>query len=223
MACYIFPLAGHIICVLIIALLGIFGNGLVLMAHLNKNIFEKKTYFIPVLAVLDIIACIGCAPQFAILDIDCNNFSITTRVIILWEFFILLRFLILSNLGILSTVALDRVWAVYSPIDYAKTKASRYQVQAVFTLLVSLVAAAVSTANWSPLATAIYSSIIGFCIVCCFIILAVSYIAIAVKLFKMKRKVDVNLMPQKSGTPMEQTNNQQNISRVPPKAPVAWG
>ena len=183
------PIIVHIACVSLIVLLGTLGNGTIIRASFKRNRYDKGNKLILALAYIDLFACYSLAFFVVFIDIYDNLFQYQTLQWLIWSRFKLSRFLILGHIGLMTSLTIERIWAVCFPYRY---NAFERNINAVVCIPVLL---AVLEAIVSSI---VYSSF-GTIILFTFIILGVSFILItylflACKLYlRQRRRID--LMP----------------------------
>ena len=108
---------GDIVCTSLLGLMTIIVNLLVIFVYYGTKFLDSNTIYIIGFAVADITSVISIIPQIVIV------MFMHCIWIIPWELFVLtFDFSILMNLGLLSAVAIDRMWAIYKPYSYGLSK-----------------------------------------------------------------------------------------------------
>ena len=125
----------HIILTILIILITILGNGAVIFVFYKKHLVNGSNVFIIAFAVIDILSATLIAPQICfdfLVDHSGYNRYIRREI-----FIVIVNLTILSNVGLLSAVAIDRAWAVFRPFTYSSNKQRHIQtIAAILTLCV---------------------------------------------------------------------------------------
>ena len=167
----------HILIPTLIIVLALIGNVSVIFVFTKKKMTNGSNNFIIAFSALDILSVILIAPQVGLNFIVAKfgfHYVIRREIV-----FVLVNFTIISNVLLLSTVAIDRAWAIYSPFTYASNKRRhRRSIIAILSVSVFQTSCQGIFRGYYPLIVLISP----IQIVICFIIIFVTYSAIIYKL-----------------------------------------
>ena len=172
----------HVILNSLLGLFTLIGNSIVIFVYHGTKFSDNSSIYIIGFAFADITSVMLIIPQIMIamfLQCDWDN---------RWELFVLtFDFSILMNLGLLSAVAIDRMWAIYKPFTYGLNKMRH--VNAVIAVMVLS-----ATESIFLLAARRYIQefrvVVPIHILICLCIQLFIYPAIALKLWKRNRKIN---------------------------------
>ena len=121
----------HIITTTLIIVITLIGNGSVILIFHQKKMINGSNSFIIAFAFIDILSATLIAPQicFDVLVEHSGYHSSIRREV----FIVIVNLSILSNVGLLCAVAIDRAWAVFKPFTYSANK--RRHRQTIITIL----------------------------------------------------------------------------------------
>ena len=178
------PLAIHITAITLILLLGCVGNSFVLSVYVNSKYNHRAiNVYIKTLAILDLVSCCISAPSTMLLDLYLDIVNESVQHHLINAHITITRFFMISNLGILSVLALDRACALYTPFMYQTLKRrAPVMIQIIFS--VSLCETLICAFVPSPDAIKI---LLGCNITLGFFILLTTYPAIIYTLYRNQR------------------------------------
>ena len=182
---------GVLLCVM---LLGTASNATIIHIYFKRNTHDKVYFLVMLLATLDLFACF--TP--IVFDGLLKSHEKDNNSMIPFVHYRIVRFIILSNLSILGTMATDRVLAVFRPYIYKTFKAKiRYSA------LVLILFCAVETLMSSLFYTKYGYARIVFVgtALCCGLIIICIYLVIVCKLYRERRRVDSASIQNEAATP----------------------
>ena len=186
----------HIICVTIIVIFGVSGSTFSIYFYASKKPITVGRIFIIALSILDMFASAVVAPQIQ-LDAYYTRLWESGTIWPMETFFICLPFVIISNLFLLTSIALDRAVAVLRPYDYTQSK-RRTIIVIIFAMLLSLALSVQIRITDTVFGTRgdIGKPVVAVIIIVSFVALFTSYSLIVWKLKKQKNTVKPKHQPR---------------------------
>ena len=115
---YKLPSSVHITCVAIILTLGISGNAYVFRIYTRKPLSPGNMFLIS-FAILDLCVILTVLPQIPFISLNPQQIG-DTEFIPPFSLMASIYTLMISYLGIMINMSIDRIWAVFRPFTYTK-------------------------------------------------------------------------------------------------------
>ena len=199
----------HIFITILIIVIALVGNGSVIYIFCKRNLVNGSNTFIIAFAVIDILSATLITPQI------CFDFLVNHsgyKLFIRREIFaVILNMTILSNVGLLSAVAIDRAWAVFKPFTYSANK--RRHIQTI-TIILAICAFQTTIHAFGKHSFPMLRFITPIQILIGMSIVFVTYPTIVYKLYKGTRKI----APQ----PVLNQRNKRRLSIPKPSLHVSY-
>ena len=192
------PLALHIFVVIFFMITGGIYNGIIIFIKGKKSSLQETEYYVIALACVDIFVCLVICPQYPLLTLFISEYKNKRR-------FLLIKHLICAviatfvYLQLLTTIALYRAYSVYRPFAFTSSaKRSFCLISIIFIVSITGAITISILLLFDLMSTTMANTILVCDILFCFIVQSVSYIFIARKLFRQKRKIASVVVMSKS-------------------------
>ena len=219
------PIMLHIVVVAIVVITGSFCNGAILyIQHKKPNRNEMDIYTIA-LASVDLFVCLVLGPQYPFLGAYIKQYN-KGNIFALRQLFTCAEFAFLMTLGVLTAIALIRVNAVFRPFTFVwSPRRSKYIVLAIGLICLIYSCLSNNTRNLVLNGEVIASSLTAIQILLCLVSIAVSYLAIVIKLYRHGRHLNKysadktkNINQGKNSSKTSEPNKQGRKTSNPPES-----
>ena len=178
------PLTVHIFAVVFIVFTGTIGNGIIIYITIKTQSIKETDIYILALAFIDLAICLIICPQYALFIKYFEMFK-NNQPFMMLQLFACLTFSMLTCTGVLSAIALNRVYAVFLPFAYtSSTKRAKLIVAIIFSIGLMIVSDYFIPNLYSRY---VFRHALYAIWICIFLIVtSSSYLAIAVRLNRLR-------------------------------------